>query len=71
MIKLQAHSRYYSRQGLLNFLRSKFGDHLDFRINEVDDGYYTFEAPRDLTPVSILHVQGLERIDNSNQAEWR
>jgi hypothetical protein len=52
MLQLQASNRYYSRDGLLSFLRKTFGDHLNFKVNEVADGYFTFEAPRDLTSVS-------------------
>ncbi|KAJ8115232.1 hypothetical protein OPT61_g3078 [Boeremia exigua] len=50
MKQLQIKGRYYSRDGLLAFLRSRFGDHLDFKIKETKDGNFTFEAPEDLTP---------------------
>jgi hypothetical protein len=56
MIPHEVPSRYYSRQGLLCFLRSKFGD-LNFRVTEIGDAHFTFEAPRDLTEVSISHWQ--------------
>jgi hypothetical protein len=52
MIQLQASSRYYSREGLLKFLRRRFGSKLSFKVNEVGDGYFTFEAPQALTSVS-------------------
>lgn len=56
MIPHEITSRYYSRQGLLNFLRSRFGD-LNFKVTEVGDAHFTFEAPQNLTEVSILELQ--------------
>lgn len=53
MVFLETPNRYYSREGLLNFLRKKFGDHEDFKINQVGDSYFSFQAPRELTAVSI------------------
>jgi hypothetical protein len=52
MIQHQTPSRYYSRDGLLKFLKEKFGDHFYFNIDSAGDGYFTFEAPQRLTAVS-------------------
>lgn len=51
MVRLQVKKRYHNRRGLLAFLQATFPGCRNFRINEVKDGYYTFEAPRDLTEV--------------------
>ena len=56
VVRLQANDRYYSRRGLLSFLQKKFPDCKNFRISEVKDGFYTFEAPRELTDVSGLSM---------------
>jgi hypothetical protein len=56
MIPHEITSRYYSRQGLLKFLRSKFGD-LNFKVTEVGDAHFTFEAPEKLEEVCILSFQ--------------
>jgi hypothetical protein len=48
----QTPSRYYCREGLLAFLRRKFGNHINFNINAAGDGYFTFDAPELLTAVS-------------------
>ena len=61
MVRLQANDRYYSRTGLLNFLQKTFPDCKNFRINEVKDGFFTFEAPRELTDVSGLLVHQARR----------
>ena len=61
MVRLQANDRYYSRTGLLNFLQKTFPDCKNFRINEVKDGFFTFEAPRELTDVSGLLMHQARR----------
>lgn len=52
MVQLQANSRYYSLRGLSQFLQAKFPGHTNFKIKQVSDGYFSFEAPRHLTAVS-------------------
>lgn len=54
MLQLQTPTRYYSREGLLTFLRETFPEHGNFRISQVQgvDGAFTFVAPRELTEVS-------------------
>jgi hypothetical protein len=51
MVQQQANGRYYNRDGLLNYLKSMFGENRNYKINEVFDACYTFEAPRELTKV--------------------
>ncbi|OAK97305.1 hypothetical protein IQ06DRAFT_380018 [Phaeosphaeriaceae sp. SRC1lsM3a] len=57
MVRLQVKKRYHNRRGLLAFLQATFPGCRNFRINEVKDGYYTFEAPRDLTEDEWLEAQ--------------
>ncbi|KAF2438506.1 hypothetical protein P171DRAFT_491171 [Karstenula rhodostoma CBS 690.94] len=49
MVQQQAYGRYYSRDGLLKYLKSIFGENRTFKIKEVSDACFTFEAPRELT----------------------
>lgn len=65
MVQLQVSSQYHSRDGLLRFLRAKFGNDVNFKIKETGDGHFTFEAPRDLTPVSSLRFRLCDNLLNS------
>ncbi|KAI0616944.1 hypothetical protein Ptr902_03401 [Pyrenophora tritici-repentis] len=49
MVQLEISNRYQSREGLLKFLRERFGDHINFNITETADGHFKFEAPENLT----------------------
>ncbi|KAI1667130.1 CorA Mg2+ transporter protein [Pyrenophora tritici-repentis] len=51
MVQLEISNRYQSREGLLKFLRERFGDHINFNITETADGHFKFEAPENLTKV--------------------
>jgi hypothetical protein len=57
MIQLETPNSYYSREGLLRFLRRTFGN-LNFKVTPVNDAYFTFKAPRALTSVSAPNTQG-------------
>ena len=52
MIQQQALQRYYSRDKLQQFLKTKFGDNINFNIQRIGGEYLTFEAPELLTAVS-------------------
>ncbi|KAF2621210.1 hypothetical protein BU25DRAFT_241725 [Macroventuria anomochaeta] len=62
MVRLQANDRYYSRRGLLRFLQATFPNCKNFRISEVKDGFFTFEAPRELTDVSGLPTHQASKV---------
>ncbi|RYO67040.1 hypothetical protein AA0113_g5144 [Alternaria arborescens] len=49
MVQLVISDRYHSREGLLKFLKERFGVHVNFNIIETDDGHFKFEAPENLT----------------------
>ncbi|CAN9247976.1 unnamed protein product [Alternaria alternata] len=49
MVQLVISDRYHSREGLLKFLKERFGAHVNFNIIETDDGHFKFEAPENLT----------------------
>ena len=72
MVPLEADKRYYNRDGLLRYLRSKFGNKVNFRIAEVADACFTFQAPRNLTDVSLVPVCQAEEalLSASPQDEW-
>lgn len=63
MERNEAYGRYYSRESLQTYLESKFGK-LNFKINRVGDGHYTFEAPRKLDSVSPADEQSNEYLAN-------
>ena len=52
MIQQRAFQRYYSRDKLQKFLKSKFGENINFNIQRAGEEYLTFEAPKLLTLVS-------------------
>jgi len=54
MVQLEISGRYHSREGLLKFLRERFGDHINFNIKETADGHFKFEAPENLTKVGPM-----------------
>jgi hypothetical protein len=62
MVQLVISDRYHSREGLLKFLKERFGAHVNFNIIETDDGHFKFEAPENLTEVGPA---------DTNQAQTR
>jgi hypothetical protein len=62
MVSLQANDRYYSREGLLRFLQATFPDCKNFRISVIKDGFFTFEAPRELTDVRGLPTHQVSEV---------
>jgi hypothetical protein len=52
MVQLEVSNRYQSREGLLKFLRQRFGYDINFNVTETSDGHFRFEAPENLTEVN-------------------